>query len=86
MIFCPTGGIDAQKAGNYFALANVACVGGSWMVGAGAYRGAGFCQGRTTRAESVRSWRPPLRGQENGRDRGRSCPPSDHRRLSQHEL
>jgi 2-dehydro-3-deoxyphosphogluconate aldolase/(4S)-4-hydroxy-2-oxoglutarate aldolase len=35
LIFCPTGGIDAQKAGNYLALANVACVGGSSMVAAG---------------------------------------------------
>jgi 2-dehydro-3-deoxyphosphogluconate aldolase/(4S)-4-hydroxy-2-oxoglutarate aldolase len=32
LIFCPTGGIDAQRAGNYLALPNVACVGGSWMV------------------------------------------------------
>jgi 2-dehydro-3-deoxyphosphogluconate aldolase / (4S)-4-hydroxy-2-oxoglutarate aldolase len=32
LIFCPTGGIDAQKAESYLALANVACVGGSWMV------------------------------------------------------
>jgi len=30
--FCPTGGIDAAKAPAYLALANVACVGGSWMV------------------------------------------------------
>ncbi|MGI8567665.1 MAG: bifunctional 4-hydroxy-2-oxoglutarate aldolase/2-dehydro-3-deoxy-phosphogluconate aldolase [Methylocella sp.] len=35
LVFCPTGGIDAQKAGNYLALANVACVGGSWMVAPG---------------------------------------------------
>jgi 2-dehydro-3-deoxyphosphogluconate aldolase/(4S)-4-hydroxy-2-oxoglutarate aldolase len=35
LIFCPTGGIDAQKAGNYLALPNVACVGGSWMVAPG---------------------------------------------------
>jgi 2-dehydro-3-deoxyphosphogluconate aldolase/(4S)-4-hydroxy-2-oxoglutarate aldolase len=35
LIFCPTGGIDAQKAGNYLALPNVACVGGSWMVASG---------------------------------------------------
>lgn len=38
--FCPTGGIDAAKAAAYLALANVVCVGGSWMapsdaVGAG---------------------------------------------------
>ena len=30
--FCPTGGIDPGKAGRYLALANVVCVGGSWLV------------------------------------------------------
>lgn len=35
LIFCPTGGIDAQKAPDYLALANVACVGGSWMAAPG---------------------------------------------------
>jgi len=30
--FCPTGGIDAASAPSYLALANVACVGGSWML------------------------------------------------------
>jgi 2-dehydro-3-deoxyphosphogluconate aldolase / (4S)-4-hydroxy-2-oxoglutarate aldolase len=30
--FCPTGGIDAKLAGDYLALPNVICVGGSWMV------------------------------------------------------
>ncbi|MGH6838570.1 MAG: bifunctional 4-hydroxy-2-oxoglutarate aldolase/2-dehydro-3-deoxy-phosphogluconate aldolase [Methylocella sp.] len=35
LIFCPTGGIDAQTAGNYLALPTVACVGGSWMVAPG---------------------------------------------------
>jgi 2-dehydro-3-deoxyphosphogluconate aldolase/(4S)-4-hydroxy-2-oxoglutarate aldolase len=34
--FCPTGGIDAAKARGYFALKNVATVGGSWMVPADA--------------------------------------------------
>ena len=32
IIFCPTGGIDLAKAPTYLALANVACVGGSWML------------------------------------------------------
>ena len=32
MRFCPTGGIDREKAAAYLALPNVACVGGSWMV------------------------------------------------------
>lgn len=30
--FCPTGGIDLNKAPNYLSLPNVACVGGSWML------------------------------------------------------
>lgn len=34
--FCPTGGIDAQSAPRYLALANVLTVGGSWMVPAAA--------------------------------------------------
>lgn len=32
LVFCPTGGIDPEKAKAYLALRNVACVGGSWMV------------------------------------------------------
>jgi 2-dehydro-3-deoxyphosphogluconate aldolase/(4S)-4-hydroxy-2-oxoglutarate aldolase len=30
--FCPTGGIDLQRAASYLALPNVVCIGGSWMV------------------------------------------------------
>ncbi len=30
--FCPTGGIDRDRAGAYLALPNVICIGGSWMV------------------------------------------------------
>jgi len=29
--FCPTGGIDAGNAPEWLALANVSCVGGSWI-------------------------------------------------------
>lgn len=29
--FCPTGGIDADKARDYLALPNVLAIGGSWM-------------------------------------------------------
>ena len=29
--FCPTGGITAANAADYLALANVICVGGSWV-------------------------------------------------------
>jgi 2-dehydro-3-deoxyphosphogluconate aldolase/(4S)-4-hydroxy-2-oxoglutarate aldolase len=30
--FCPTGGLTPDNAGSYLALANVVCIGGSWMV------------------------------------------------------
>jgi 2-dehydro-3-deoxyphosphogluconate aldolase/(4S)-4-hydroxy-2-oxoglutarate aldolase len=29
--FCPTGGIGAETASTYLSLANVACIGGSWV-------------------------------------------------------
>jgi len=29
--FCPTGGISRERAADYLALKNVACVGGSWI-------------------------------------------------------
>ena len=32
IIFCPTGGIDLEKARGYLALPNVICVGGSWIM------------------------------------------------------
>ncbi len=31
LTFCPTGGITAANAGDYLALPNVVCVGGSWL-------------------------------------------------------
>lgn len=34
--FCPTGGITAETAASYLALANVACIGGSWVAPRGA--------------------------------------------------
>src|SRR5207253_5184485 len=33
MRFCPTGGITAATARNYLSLANVGCVGGTWIAG-----------------------------------------------------
>lgn len=29
--FCPTGGVNASNAANYLSLANVPCIGGSWV-------------------------------------------------------
>ena len=34
--FCPTGGITVASAPSYLALANVGCVGGSWITPADA--------------------------------------------------
>ena len=34
--FCPTGGVSLQNAGEFLALPNVVCVGGSWLVPADA--------------------------------------------------
>lgn len=34
--FCPTGGITPANAGDFLALPNVVCVGGSWLVPADA--------------------------------------------------
>jgi 2-dehydro-3-deoxyphosphogluconate aldolase/(4S)-4-hydroxy-2-oxoglutarate aldolase len=34
--FCPTGGISEKNAAEFLALANVACVGGSWLTPADA--------------------------------------------------
>jgi 2-dehydro-3-deoxyphosphogluconate aldolase/(4S)-4-hydroxy-2-oxoglutarate aldolase len=31
VVFCPTGGITRASAPEFLALANVACVGGSWV-------------------------------------------------------
>lgn len=36
--FCPTGGITAASAPDYLGLANVQCVGGSWLTPADAVR------------------------------------------------
>ena len=36
LCFCPTGGITAETAPAYLGLANVACVGGSWVAPRGA--------------------------------------------------
>ena len=44
--FCPTGGIGAKNAPDYLALANVICVGGSWIAPAEAVAGGDW--GRIT--------------------------------------
>ena len=42
--FCPTGGITAERAADYLALANVFCVGGSWVAPMDALRGGDWAE------------------------------------------
>ncbi len=42
--FCPTGGIDLEKAKTYLALPNVICVGGSWIMPADAIANGDFAR------------------------------------------
>ena len=37
-LFCPTGGVTAANAGEFLALPNVVCVGGSWVAPADAVK------------------------------------------------
>ena len=42
--FCPTGGITAASAGDYLALPNVGCVGGTWLTPTAAVRAGDWAQ------------------------------------------
>jgi 2-dehydro-3-deoxyphosphogluconate aldolase/(4S)-4-hydroxy-2-oxoglutarate aldolase len=44
VFFCPTGGITRESAPRYLALANVICVGGSWVTPAPAVRAGDWAQ------------------------------------------
>jgi 2-dehydro-3-deoxyphosphogluconate aldolase/(4S)-4-hydroxy-2-oxoglutarate aldolase len=46
--FCPTGGVGPKNAADYLALANVVCVGGSWVAPAEA-----IAQGNWTRVTAL---------------------------------
>jgi len=59
--FCPTGGITAQNAGDFLALPNVVCVGGSWLVPADA-----LVQGDYKRIEALARQAAQLDSQNNG--------------------
>ncbi len=51
--FCPTGGIDLAKAPTYLALANVVCVGGSWVAPKGAVEAGDWAKIEQLAAEAV---------------------------------
>lgn len=64
--FCPTGGIDLARAKAYLALANVVCVGGSWMVPHEAVAGGDFAQIQALAkqaSELRRGSKPTVRGE-----------------------
>jgi 2-dehydro-3-deoxyphosphogluconate aldolase/(4S)-4-hydroxy-2-oxoglutarate aldolase len=55
--FCPTGGIDAASAPDYLALANVLCVGGSWIAPRDAIAAGDFARIEAlARAASDQRW------------------------------
>ena len=57
VVFCPTGGIDLKNAVEFLALANVACVGGSWVAPAKAIE-AGDWAAITALAQAASALRP----------------------------
>ncbi|HQT96200.1 MAG TPA: keto-deoxy-phosphogluconate aldolase, partial [Acidiphilium sp.] len=54
--FCPTGGITPASAPDYLALANVICVGGSWLTPADLLR-AGDWRAISARAAAAAALR-----------------------------
>jgi 2-dehydro-3-deoxyphosphogluconate aldolase/(4S)-4-hydroxy-2-oxoglutarate aldolase len=54
--FCPTGGITEATAASYLALANVGCVGGTWLTPADALRDRDW--DRITRLASYSTYAP----------------------------
>ena len=52
--FMPTGGIDASKAGDYLALANVSGVGGSWIAPPGLIAAGDFDEIERLAASAVK--------------------------------
>lgn len=51
--FCPTGGIRPENARSYLALANVACVGGSWVAPTEALRAGDWRRVEALAAEAA---------------------------------
>lgn len=60
--FCPTGGITAENAGDFLALGNVACVGGSWMAPRAAIRSQSWAEVTALAAQALQLLRRPPGG------------------------
>jgi 2-dehydro-3-deoxyphosphogluconate aldolase/(4S)-4-hydroxy-2-oxoglutarate aldolase len=52
--FCPTGGIDLEKAPTYLKLPNVTCVGGSWMLPADALAAGDYGKVETLASDAAK--------------------------------
>ena len=61
--FCPTGGIDHARALRYLELANVVCVGGSWVAPAALVAAGDWARIRALAAEAA-ALRDRMRGRE----------------------
>lgn len=57
--FCPTGGIDLENSLSYLALANVVCIGGTWMVPADLIERGDWAAITTLAAEATAATRLP---------------------------
>ena len=53
--FCPTGGISPDNYNEYLSLANVACVGGSWVVPSQAIKAGDWNIVTATAAEAIKN-------------------------------
>ncbi|MBA1274667.1 bifunctional 4-hydroxy-2-oxoglutarate aldolase/2-dehydro-3-deoxy-phosphogluconate aldolase [Stutzerimonas azotifigens] len=51
--FCPTGGVNAGNARSYLQLANVMCVGGTWMLDSNWLKSGNWEQVRRSSAEAL---------------------------------
>jgi len=51
--FCPTGGVSRQNAGEFLALPNVLCVGGSWVAPADALESGDWARVRELAADAA---------------------------------
>ncbi len=56
--FCPTGGITVATAGDYLALPNVGCVGGSWLTPADAVAAGDWARIADLAREVASLWGP----------------------------
>ncbi len=55
VVFCPTGGVNAENAKEFLALKNVLCVGGSWIVPADAIAQKNFAEITRLTKEAIAS-------------------------------